>query len=328
MELDDYLQVDDDIDLLQEMLDCLGKSDGIFHWTNYWDSKCNKLVGYIREYGLSDYRRIRAPKHTAGHYFMSFGAVDHINNENVDEVIHRVRAEQLDSAISFDFLPASRVGNPEGFLYNDVFYTVSWLYYYLRYNYVTRFFSPENKTIVEIGSGSGKQAHLLKLAHPSATIILFDIPPQLYVANQYLKAVLPGSTVAFEDTRNVRSLNDLPKGKIYLFGNWEIPLLIDFKFDLLWNAASFQEMEPEVVEFYLQNCRGASNVYLMQAMAGQTLAPQAGMGGVLRATTIDTYRAALERFEILDISPATFLPIDPCPNPYSESFWTVKCANN
>ncbi|MBB4640091.1 putative sugar O-methyltransferase [Rhizorhapis suberifaciens] len=320
------MQVQDDIALLDMMLSEQKAAPSIYQWTNYWAKKCNMAVAYLREAGLKDFRRIRAPRKTPAATFAAFGAVDlmpPLASEAIMSVVQN-RAVQSHARNVYE-LPASRVGNPEGFEHQGVFFTLSWLNYYLRYVYVSRFLDLSGKIVVEIGSGSAKQAHLLKMAHPDATILIFDIPPQIYVANQYLKSVLPGEVVPFEESRILTSFDQIQRGKIHIFGNWHIDILRGATFDLLWNAASFQEMEPDVVGHYIDAAAGAKDVYLMQAMGGQSVAAAPGQNGVIEATTLETYQSALSRYEMIDESTAHLaMPKLPKPWPYTETYWRGK----
>nr|WP_246734942.1 putative sugar O-methyltransferase [Chelativorans sp. ZYF759] len=225
-------------------------------------------------------------------------------------------------ALDIRSLQTSNIGDPCGFIFEDRFYTASWFNFYLRYVYVSRFMDLSRKVIVEIGPGSGKQAHMLKMAHPDCTILAFDIPPQSYVANQYLAAVLGDDFVGYDETRSFTSLSDFRQGKVHIFCNWQVEILRGFSFDLLWNAASFQEMEPDVVAHYLEACSGASNVYLMQVMTGQRVAAEAGAIGVLQPTTIENYRTSLKDYELLDMFAAPLaMPVHPVGYSYVDSFW-------
>lgn len=318
------MQVSDDIEVLDKMLADHRASEDIYQWTNYWARKCGYAVDYLKTNGLTDFRRIRAQKDTPAAAFASFGAVDLLPSDAMpDDLMAAVAKHSAGSPVRDIYsLPASRVGNPEGFEHNGTFLTLSWINFYLRYAYVRRFMDLSSKVIVEIGSGSAKQAHLLKLAHSDATILIFDIPPQLYVANQYLKAVLnQNELVDFQATRAIRSYDDIEPGKVHVFGNWEVGLLRDIEFDLLWNAASFQEMEPHVVRHYLAAVQGAKSVYLMQAMRGQRVAKAPGKHGVLKATTKSTYRSALPSHTLVSESVA-HLAVRPRKWPYTETFWT------
>lgn len=218
---------------------------------------------------------------------------------------------------------ASRVGSPKGFEIEGRFYTYSWLNFALRMAFVEKHIDLSEAVVVEIGSGSGKQAHILKAAYPNATIILFDIAPQVYVANQYLRAALPGEVVGFAEARSITSFDQIQRGKITIFGAWKAPLLQGQKFDLLWNAASFQEMEPDVVANYLRLSEGARQVYLMQTMGGQSQASVAGAQGVLEKTTIETYAEAMPTRKLIDRQPATLaLPQQPLSWVYEDTFWS------
>jgi putative sugar O-methyltransferase len=214
----------------------------------------------------------------------------------------------------------SLYGNPEdAFAVEGRRYSLAFLDKYLRYAYAARFVDfGKVKVFVELGSGSGKQAELLRKLHPDVCYLLFDIPPQLYVAHQYLSAVFPGSVVPYRETRALKTLNRFEPGKIYMFGTPQFPLLESVPMDLFWNGASFQEMEPDVVENYLSVVnRRASAVYLHELMEGLSVARK-GEKGVLEPTTLAHYRRFLSSFELMDM--AHGLPH----LSHAESFWRRK----
>jgi putative sugar O-methyltransferase len=218
----------------------------------------------------------------------------------------------------------SMVGNPaDAFSIEGRNYTTGLLSYYMRYAYLCKFINFNSmKVIVELGSGSGRQIEVLKKLYPDICFFLFDIPPQLYVCEQYLKSVFPDSVVSYEKTRTMNSIA-IGKGKIFIMGNWKFPLIEKVTVDLFWNAASFQEMEPDVVANYLQYVNSsAKNVYLQELMDGQVQAKSQGLKGVLRRTTLENYRSGLTRFQMVDLSPC-WTPmgiIRGC----SDSFWESK----
>jgi hypothetical protein len=165
---------------------------------------------------------------------------------------------------------------------------------------------------------------MIKKAHPSATILLFDIIPQLYIQNQYLKAVFPNDVVDYYETRDIVSLKKLKKGKIYIFSNAKFPLIKDIKADLFWNTASFQEMEPMVVENYLSIVRGVPNIYLMEQMNGMAVAHVPGSYGTFEQVTLQHYKKFLPNYKLLDIVPAlSNCTEDLSTELYSESFWQI-----
>jgi putative sugar O-methyltransferase len=66
---------------------------------------------------------------------------------------------------------------------------------------------------------------------------------------------------------------------IFVFGNWKLPELKDFSYDLFWNSASFQEMEPDVVLNYLSyvNRQTKKYVFLNEMMKCTKVAAARGV---------------------------------------------------
>jgi putative sugar O-methyltransferase len=113
----------------------------------------------------------------------------------------------------------------------------------------------EINTVVELGGGLGRNILMLAKLRPDATILCFDIMPQVYVANQYLKAVMPDRVLPIDKGLALRLADgDISaiKGKIVVLPAWKMPEFQNVAIDLFWNAASFQEMEPNVVRNYLK----------------------------------------------------------------------------
>jgi putative sugar O-methyltransferase len=217
----------------------------------------------------------------------------------------------------------SCAGDPE-----DVFtvegqrYSLSFVHQYLRYAFASRFVDFDKlRLFVELGSGSGKQVELLRKLHPHVCYAIFDIPPQLYVAHQYLDAVFPASVVPYRRTREMTTLDNLEPGRIYVFGSGRFPILDTARIDLFWNVASFQEMEPPVVRNYLSYVnRQADAVFLSELMQGQQVTSRPGSKGVLERTTLEHYRTYLPDFALMDSAPG--LPF--CDS--TDSFWERRPA--
>jgi putative sugar O-methyltransferase len=225
-------------------------------------------------------------------------------------------------------LNISLAGNPEDvFVVNGKPYTVSILKYYLQYAYCCKFINFDKiSVLVELGSGMGKQVEIIKKLHPQITFLLFDIPPQLYVCEQYLKYVFPNEVVSYRETRPMDSsafISYLKKGKIYILGNWKFPILANLDIDLFWNATSFQEMEPEVVANYLAYInKSAKAVFIKAIMEGKELTQEKGKHGVIRQTTIEDYKKGLSNFKLIDLSNQLFPFYDSRVEP--NSFWKLN----
>lgn len=104
--------------------------------------------------------------------------------------------------------------------------------------------------------------------------------------------------VKSDQTIHVTNLdNFIEKGKVHLFGNWKFPLLKSFKFDLFWNAASFGEMEPDIVKNYLSfiqsNCEF---IYLLQARSGKE---SFTTSGVVTPIKFSDYMSMLNNYELI-----------------------------
>jgi putative sugar O-methyltransferase len=227
-------------------------------------------------------------------------------------------------------LDASAVGNPEDiFLIEGKNYTTSILYYYLQYAYCCQYADFNSiDTIMEIGSGVGKQIEVIRKLHPKICFYIFDIPPQLYVCEQYLSALFPKSIVSYRKTRKMTNIPEDRKGKIFIFGNGKLPELNNLNYDLFWNSASFQEMEPDVVFNYLKFINRQTNkyIFLHEWMEGKNQAAAKGVPGVLEPTTLSHYEKGLKDFQRQDLSASIILTH--LTAPYKFSFWkrNKSCA--
>jgi putative sugar O-methyltransferase len=204
-------------------------------------------------------------------------------------------------------LSMSLVGNPDNVV--DIegrSYTRQTIQYYLQYAYISRFVDFESlETVAELGSGMGRQTEIFSKLHPNVTYLLFDLPPQIYVAEQYLKAVFPDRVVSYRQTRDWTSIDALKPGQIVILGNHQFPLVAKRPIDLFWNSASFHEMEPDIVRHYLGFVDATTRwVYLSENLKGGVKAKQEGNLGILNVTTRDDYLSALPNFECVDTSPA------------------------
>jgi putative sugar O-methyltransferase len=351
-------QISDDLDLLSSMLDDSKSAPEIYQTTNYWKVYEKRIVPELVTQGLNDFR---SRKPTTLH---KFGATDPypkvpmdllgsriLNNRITRRVpiwikilesirklqvsfIHRKYRQIINlyagksTGKPLDF-KASLAGNPDDVItITNKPYPTSLLNFYLSYLYCSNFIDFQSvNTIVELGSGSGKQIEVLKNLHPDVCYVIFDIPPQLYVCEQYLKTVFPGSVVGYRETRNMRELPENRTGKIFLMANWDFPIVNDVEIDLFWNSASFQEMEPNVVSHYLASVNtSAKNVYLCEDLSGKKIASQQGESGVIQPVTIEDYRNGLENFELVDINNEWATR----PSEISHSFWknTITHSNH
>lgn len=328
-------QVFDDPTLLKLMMEDHKAAPALFQATQFWQRYEKLFLPELYKKGLHDFRRRK------NSILASFGATDILDPAPIGfQWLHRWLSPQIEgdfASLCFEFtrlygrqtgaraiehLIPSLTGNPQ-----DVIemigkkYPISILNYYLRYAYCCQFINFDAISVVtELGSGSGKQIEVLKKLHPRLSFLIFDIPPQLYVCEQYLKSVFPNDVISYRETKSLAEIPSPIKGKIYIFGSYKFPILESVKTDLFWNAASLQEIEPETAKHYLRFVnRSATSVYLHEWMSGvkQNDKP-------VIETQLKHYEEALTNFKMIDISPAYILPKVKRTENYKDSFWTTE----
>ena len=187
-------------------------------------------------------------------------------------------------------------------------YTVSFLRYFSDYLWLReRAPFADFRIVLELGVGYGGQAEVVKKLHPNLTYVVCDIPPQLYIAEQYLRSVFPGEVVGYQTTRPADSLAIEPDGHIHVIQPFQLEHL-EFSggLDLFHSVASMQEMEPTVVANYLALVVRflTAWVYLVQNPQGKQVARVPGEPGVLTPVTYDDYLRNLQSYDLTDEAPA------------------------
>src|SRR5262249_9020527 len=145
------------------------------------------------------------------------------------------------------------------------------LRYYGRYAYVGRHLDwNQVQVVAELGSGAGGQTEVLAKLHPELTLLLFDIPPQLYICEQYLKAVFGDRVISYRQARTLLPDSKPTKGKIHVLGNWMLDRVVQSHVDLFWSACTLCSTEPETVATYLSIVDQAQvpGVYLAERFDG------------------------------------------------------------
>jgi putative sugar O-methyltransferase len=299
-----------DINHLDKLYNAYSNAPEIFHAGRYWKAYEAKIIEEIKNADLGELRSGKYPIFTTFgfndlvyyyHPTMPFyirearKLVRKLFIDNRASLPYSLRLEdiremaykhcdlqgQLVGAKPISKIEASDFGNPQDlFLINGKKYTMKFLNFYLRYCFGHKYINLKgNETIVELGSGSGFQVEVLKKLYPDITILCFDLPAQLFLCEKYLIGALgKDAVVGSEKNLDLTDLSAIEKGKIHMFGNWQFPLLKGFQFDVFWNAASFGEMEPDIVANYLSYIKGDSSwVYLMQARHGKESSQESGV---------------------------------------------------
>jgi putative sugar O-methyltransferase len=110
----------------------------------------------------------------------------------------------------------------------------------------------EVKTILELGPGYGRTAHVFLTLQPGCRYILVDIPPALYVAQRYLTAIFPDRKVfgfrPFDNFADVRE--EYENADIVFLTPNQMELLPDQSVDLFINISSLHEMRMDQIRYY------------------------------------------------------------------------------
>ncbi len=142
--------------------------------------------------------------------------------------------------------------------------------------------------VIEIGAGFGRTAHaLLKLSNAVETYTIIDLPNVLKLSSLYLKAVLNERELAklkFVDALGLADNKELPCGTA----------------DLVINIDSYQEMKPEVIDFYMDNIAGNARFFYSKNAIGKYRPETIGLQSSLEAEKNDIFQLGRSR-EIIDI---------------------------
>jgi putative sugar O-methyltransferase len=107
----------------------------------------------------------------------------------------------------------------------------------------------------DLGAGWGRLAHLLLQVNPRIRYVLFDIPESLLVSSTYLPQLLPG--VGHSRYAETRTGGAFPRDKLmgkalWLLASQDLARLPASGVDLMVNVASFQEMNADQINRYLE----------------------------------------------------------------------------
>jgi len=134
----------------------------------------------------------------------------------------------------------------------------------IEYYSISEAVSFENiKTVLEIGGGYGRNAHVILSLNPNARVILVDIMPALYIAQRYLSSVFRDRKVfaarSFSSYDEVK--NEIEAASIVFLLPHQITLLPDKQVDLCMNISSFGEMNREQIEWYFAQINRFTSKY-------------------------------------------------------------------
>lgn len=149
---------------------------------------------------------------------------------------------------------------------------------------LSRHVEAEPTSFLEIGGGFGTLGEIVMQRNSAARYVNLDLPPLLTVASYYLvelfgqdRVMLPGDAPEHGPI-TVPSSACLP--------NWRLPDLAS-QFDVFVNSYSFQEMEPDIVDHYIQAVSDLDVRYALSVNSanGKPKKVEGKEGGVLDPVT-------------------------------------------
>ena len=120
------------------------------------------------------------------------------------------------------------------------------------------------KTIIELGGGYGRTAYVYLSLMKSIKYIMVDIPPALYVAEEYLSHQFPSKKVfKFRPFRTFAEVQkEFTEADIIFLLPTQLDLLPPKCADLFINISSFHEMRPDQIEYYFGKVDELTDKYL------------------------------------------------------------------
>ena len=174
---------------------------------------------------------------------------------------------------------------------------VGWTRPYLNYLLclaaLSRYVDRAPESFLEIGGGYGVLGEIVMSRDPDVRYVNLDLPPLVTVSSYYLDDLFGGRMTVYDaaipDTGPISATGSasLP--------NWRI-CDVQGPFDVFFNSFSFQEMEPDVVEHYVDQVAGkdVSYVVSLNSRHGKPKAIDGNDIGVIEPVTSDRIIAMFE----------------------------------
>jgi len=133
----------------------------------------------------------------------------------------------------------------------------------------------EVRTILELGPGYGRTAHVFLTLQPGCRYILVDIPPALFVAQRYLTAIFPERMIfgfrPFEEYADIQE--EFENADILFLTPNQMELLPNKSVDLFINISSLHEMRMDQIRYYFGEIERLTAKYFYFKQRKETTIP-------------------------------------------------------
>ncbi|WP_170131739.1 putative sugar O-methyltransferase [Aquicella lusitana] len=176
-------------------------------------------------------------------------------------------AKKIDTKRYLDRLEEPREGNPLLVFSNGKSMSQDLANSLIEYYSIDNAISFKNiNTVLEIGSGYGRNAHVILTLNPKARVVLVDIMPALYIAQRYLSSVFHDRNIFrarnFDSYEEVR--DEIERASIVFLLPHQLTLLPDKQFDLCINISSFGEMNLDQIQWYFEQINRLGSYFYMK----------------------------------------------------------------
>lgn len=270
--------------VLLDMFEELKKSPTIYHPSKFWDNLNKVHLNFLSRIGFNNFKRTVNTKYfdwgSLGIMVHQFhlmlrefvkGNFDPFINSSFEHtkkfnhlgaLTYRVYLASLYEFISqndylkiFDKIKEPKIGNPFVVKYKGRLISQDLC------NSVFEFYSitgdahfPKKVKIAELGAGYGRLGYVLLKILPNSTYCVIDIPPALFIAQNYLSKVFPKEKIfrfrPFKSFMDVKK--EFEQSRIQFLLPHQIELLPKKYFDLFINISSLHEMTREQIRNYFK----------------------------------------------------------------------------
>lgn len=303
-------------ELTERTLEEIKGVDEIYRPTNFWEPARDQLLADMAGRGLENFKSWPTattwfyPRYNRGFSYATIDATyqraielnPSINKSWMSGLLTGSRDASRDFDVvrlawdqqrwPFDLTGygESRLGTPPEYYKltgGEHGWTRPYLNYLLCLTALSRHVDAPPRAFLEIGGGYGVLGEILLSRDPQARYVNLDIPPLVTVSSYYLRTLFGDRVTTYDG--DVNKTGELKLDTSAVLPNWRIKD-VRGDFDVFVNAFSFQEMEPNVVEHYIDAVAeaGVEHVVSLNSRNGKPKAEERGdrhWGGVIEPVT-------------------------------------------
>lgn len=274
-------------EILRNMFDCFSKGDQVYFPSKYWESLNEKNIKQLETEGIENIKQtvarnyftwIIGVKNEQFRYLLKniqayslpsilFGSAAHVSAAPLSwikriqlaiftRMLWRV-VERLDVEGVLNLVSEPRQGNPSKIFLDGKLISQDLANSVLEYYSIREYFKvskTEKITICELGAGYGRNAYVFLNVFPKGKYIVVDIPPALYVSQEYLSSIFPDKKIfAFRCFNSFEEIEqEFYDADIIFLLPHQAVMLPEKCLDLFINISSLHEMHMQQINEYFK----------------------------------------------------------------------------